>query len=64
MPWIFLLLAVAALAAAWLTSSIALMVACLLVALGLVLASAIAFYARRADARRRDMPAPRRDDPQ
>ena len=58
MPWIHLLLAIAAFAVALLTPSIALMVVCLLVALVLLLACAVALYARRAGARRGDLPPP------
>lgn len=63
MPWILLLLALAAFAAALLTPSIALMVASLLAALGLLLAWALTLYAqrvgaRRVGARRGDGPAP------
>ena len=56
MPWIFLLFALAAFAVALLTPSIALMVACLLAALGLMLAWAVALYAQRVGARRGDGP--------
>ena len=52
MPWLYLLLAIAAFAGALLTPSIALMVACLLAALGLLLAWALGLYARRVGARR------------
>lgn len=55
MPWLFLLLALAAFAAALLTPSIALMVACLLAALGLLLAWALGLYAQRGRARRTDV---------
>mgnify|MGYP006196637523 CR=1 FL=1 len=48
MPWLFLLLALAALGLAWYTASVLLMVACLVVALGLLLAFALALHARRA----------------
>ena len=52
MPWLFLLLALAAFAAALLTPSVAVMVACLLAALGLLLAWALGLYAQRVAARR------------
>ena len=80
MSWITLLLALAAFAGALLTASVALMVVLLLAALGLLLASAMAFYARpigellgfdaamalyarRVDARRREAPAAVDRDP-
>lgn len=52
MSWLFLLLALAAFAAALLTPSVAVMVACLLAALGLLLAWALGLYAQRVAARR------------
>lgn len=63
MPWIFLLLALAAFAAALFTPSMVVMVAGLLAALGLLLAWAAALYAqgigaRRVGPRRGDGPAP------
>ena len=57
MPWIYLLLAIAAFAVALLTPSIALMVTCLLAALGLLLAWAVTLFRRRAGTRR-DLPPP------
>ena len=63
MSWITLLLALAAFAGALLTASVALMVVLLLAALGLLLASAMALYARRVDARRREAPAAVDRDP-
>ena len=58
MPWIYLLLAVAAFAGALMTSSMLLMVLCLLAALGLLLAWALSLYARRVGTRRNDIPMP------
>ncbi|HET8819511.1 MAG TPA: hypothetical protein VFM73_08215 [Xanthomonadaceae bacterium] len=58
MPWIYLLLAVAAFAGALLTPSMMLMVLCLLAALGLMLAWALALYASRVGTRRNDIPMP------
>ena len=61
MAWLYLLLALAAFAAALTTSSMLLMVACLLAALGLLLAWALGLYARRAGARRgAPVPVPER----
>lgn len=57
MAWIHFLLALAAFAAALATTSIALMVACLLAALGLLVAWAMQLHARRVAARRADPPA-------
>ena len=54
MPWIYLLLAVAALAVAFKTTSMALLVLCLLAALGLVLAWLLAMHAQRVGSRSRD----------
>ncbi len=54
MPWVFLLLAVLVLAVAFKTASIALMVLCLLVALGLFVAGTMALLARRIDSRSQD----------
>jgi hypothetical protein len=54
MPWIFLLLALAAFALALLTPSMALMVLGLLASLGLLLAWALSLYAQRVGARRGD----------
>ncbi|HET8818945.1 MAG TPA: hypothetical protein VFM73_05320 [Xanthomonadaceae bacterium] len=58
MPWIYLLLALAAFAGALLTASMLLMVLCLLAALGFVLAWALALYSRRVGTRRNDIPVP------
>jgi len=58
MPWLHLLLAIAAFAVALLTPSIAMMVVCLLAALGFLLAWALTLYAKRAGARRDGMPPP------
>lgn len=58
MPWVYLLLAIAAFAVALFTASMALMVACLLAALGLLLAWAVTLYAQRVGARRDDLPPP------
>ena len=54
MPWVFLLLALAALAAAFRTTSMLLAVSCLLAALGLLLAFALGLLARRVGSRSRD----------
>jgi hypothetical protein len=54
MPWVFLLLALAALAAAFRTTSMLLAVLCLLVALALLLAGALGLLARRVGSRSRD----------
>lgn len=58
MAWIYLLFAIAALAAAMLTPSMLLMVTCLLAALGLLLAWALTLYARRVGTRRNEIPMP------
>lgn len=52
MPWILLLLALAALGLAWATASVLLMAACLLAALGLLLGFAMTLHVRRSHARR------------
>jgi len=54
MPWVFLLLAIAALAVAFQTTSVALAVVCLLVALGLVVAWVLGWLAQRMGNRSRD----------
>ncbi len=54
MPWVFLLLAVVALAAAFRTTSMLLAVLCLLAALALMLAGALGLLARRVGSRSRD----------
>jgi len=54
MPWVFLLLALAAFAIAFKTSSLALAVACLLIALGLLVAWALGLLAQRVGSRSRD----------
>lgn len=54
MPWVFLLLALAAMAVAFQTTSLALAVLCLLAALGLLLAFALGLLARRVGSRSRE----------
>jgi hypothetical protein len=54
MPWVFLLLALAALAAAFQTTSMLLAVLCLRAALALLLAGALGLLARRVGSRSRD----------
>ncbi|MBB1473267.1 MULTISPECIES: hypothetical protein [unclassified Luteimonas] len=54
MPWLFLLLAVAAFAMALNTASMALAVACLLAALGLVVAWVLGLLAQRVGNQARD----------
>ena len=54
MHWLYLLLAVAALAVAFKTTSIAVLVVCLLAALGLVLAWVMSLLAQRVDSRSRN----------
>jgi len=54
MPWVFLLLALAAFAIAFKTSSLALAAACLLLALGLLVAWAMGLLAQRVGSRSRD----------
>ncbi|MFD0739679.1 hypothetical protein ACFQZQ_10350 [Lysobacter koreensis] len=49
MPWLYLLLALAALAVAFKTTSVALLVVCLLVAFALMLAWVMALLASRVD---------------
>lgn len=54
MPWLFLLLALGALAVAFKTTSMALMLLCLVVSLGLIIAWIMALLAQRLGARSRD----------
>ncbi len=54
MSWVFLLLAIAAFAVAFKTTSVALAVLCLLAALGLLLAGALGLLAQRVGSRSRD----------
>jgi hypothetical protein len=54
MPWLYLLLALAAFAVAFKTTSVAILVICLLLALGLLLAWVLALLAQRIDSRSRD----------
>ena len=54
MPWLFLILAVAALAVAFKTTSVALLVACLLVAFALIVAATLVLLGQRVDSRSRD----------
>jgi len=54
MPWVFLLLALAAFAIAFKTSSLALAAACVLIALGLLVAWAMGLLAQRVGSRSRD----------
>ncbi len=54
MSWVFLLLAIAAFAVAFKTTSVALAVLCLLAALGLFLAWALGLLAQRVGSRSRD----------
>lgn len=54
MPWIYLLLAIAALAVAFKTTSMALLVLCLLAALGLLVAWMLSMLAQRVGSRSRD----------
>ena len=53
MAWVYLLLAIGALAVAFKTSSVGLMALCLLVALGLILAWVMGLLAQRIDSRSR-----------
>ena len=55
MPWVYLLLALAALTLAMLTKSFALTVLCLLAALVLVVLCALGLLANRVDAHSRDV---------
>lgn len=54
MPWVFLLLAIAAFAVAFKTTSVALLALCLLVALGLLLVWVLGLLAQRVGSRSRD----------
>lgn len=54
MPWLFLLLALAAFAVAFKTSSMAIAVLCLLAALGLLLAWVLGLLAQRVGSQSRD----------
>ncbi len=54
MHWVYLLLAIAALAVAFKTTSIAVVVLCLLAALGLLLAWMLSMLAQRVGSRGRD----------
>jgi ABC-type transport system involved in cytochrome bd biosynthesis fused ATPase/permease subunit len=54
MPWLFLLLAIAAFAVAFKTTSMALAVVCLLAALGLLLAWVMGLLAQRVGSQSRD----------
>ena len=54
MPWIYLLLAVAALVVAFKTTSLALLGLCLLAALGLLVACMLGLLAQRVGSRSRD----------
>jgi hypothetical protein len=54
MPWVFLLLALAAFAIAFKTSSLALAAVCVLAALGLLVAWAMGLLAQRVGSRARD----------
>ncbi len=55
MHWLLLLLALAALAVAFKTSSVAVLIICLLAALGLALAWVMKLLAQRVDSQSRDM---------
>lgn len=54
MPWLFLLLALAAFAVAFNTTSMALAIVCLLVALGLLVAGVMGLLAQRVGSQSRD----------
>lgn len=54
LPWLYLLLAVAALAVAFKSTSVALALVCLLAALGLLLAWLLGWLAQRVGSRSRD----------
>jgi hypothetical protein len=54
MPWLYLLLALAAMAVAFKTTSVAVLVICLLVALGFFLAWVMKLLADRVDSQSRD----------
>ena len=55
MPWMYLLLAIAALVVAFKTTSVAVVVLCLLVALGLAVAWLLGALAQRIESRSGDM---------
>ena len=54
MPWILFLLAVAALAVAFKTASVALLIVCLILAFGLTVAAMMQLFAQRITSRSRD----------
>ena len=54
MPWLFLILAVAALAVAFKTTSVALLIVCLLVAFALILAWVLTLLGQRVERRSRN----------
>ena len=54
MPWVFLILAVAALAVAFKTTSVTVLMVCLLAAFVLILGWALALLGRRVESRSRD----------
>ena len=54
MPWLFLILAVAALAVAFKTTSVALLLICLLAAFALVVAWVLTLLGQRVESRSRD----------
>lgn len=54
MPWLFLILAVAALAVAFKTTSVALLMICLLAAFALTVAWVLTLLGQRVDSRSRD----------
>ena len=54
MPWLFLILAVAALAVAFKTTSVALLMICLLAAFALVVAWVLTLLGQRVESRSRD----------
>jgi hypothetical protein len=54
MPWLYLLLAIAALAVAFKTTSVAVLVVCLLLSLGFFLAWVMKLLAQRVDSQSRD----------
>ena len=54
MPWVYLLLAIAGFVVAFKTTSVALALVCLLLALGLMLAWVLALLAQRVGSRSRD----------
>lgn len=53
-PWLFFLLALAALAVAFKTTSVALLAVCLIIGLGLTLAGVVRLFAQRIESRSRD----------